>query len=249
MVKMGQKSLVLHSFLFFSFISELKGVWVTLNVEEGGGVLTLQKAQTVSLVCEARDHERAEELEWYRDKALVRLEEQNKFNSSSLCVQSVSEADHRVTFSCQLRRDGSVNASVQLDVRFPPDLSGTETRTAEVGSAVALTCNIYANPQVSVTWLKNDATLNLEEDGYSLYQDGKEATLSIAKVQYSHQGTYRCEALSPQHGNSTKTFSLTVEDKKTHFPFEPVIAGVVVVLCTVFLATFSRRKRIAACCK
>ncbi|XP_029629868.1 transmembrane and immunoglobulin domain-containing protein 1-like [Salmo trutta] len=80
----------------------------------------------------------------------VNLGEGNRVNVSSLCVQDVSQADHQVTFTCQLKRDPSLKASVMLIVHY---LSGTDNVTVEEFSDMVLSCPIYANPPVTVSWL------------------------------------------------------------------------------------------------
>ena len=69
-----------------------------------------------SLKCAVKNHTREEELLWYRGEGTVDLKSGNKINSSSVCVSSISENDHGITFTCKLRRDQSVSISVVLNV-------------------------------------------------------------------------------------------------------------------------------------
>ncbi|MBN3304635.1 TMIG1 protein, partial [Amia calva] len=223
----------------------LPAVQVSVHPAVSGGVISAQREDTLTLTCEAVEREGDEELDWYRETQRISLGPENRVNTSSLCVSPVSKADNRVTFTCQLRREASVNASIQLDVHFPPELSGTELVTMAQNQQVTFTCDVHANPPVSVSWMKNNERLNLDTGGYTLYQDGREATLSINKIQKSHEGNYSCVTDSPEYGQRTKSFTLTVEGEWTRFPYEPVIAGGVIVLCTMILAVISRKEKIA----
>ena len=73
--------------------------------------------EIVSLTCEsAAREEAAMELEWLRNGVQVSLAEGNKLGRSSLCVSPVTLKDHAAIFTCQLKGDASVNASVTLDI-------------------------------------------------------------------------------------------------------------------------------------
>ncbi|KAJ8386230.1 hypothetical protein AAFF_G00175500 [Aldrovandia affinis] len=236
---------VLKLSLLLYYAPRLAAVRVDSTPQADGGSIIVQPEDTVSLTCLVEEDELEKELQWFRDGGLVRLEEGNRLNHSSLCISPVSKNDNRVTFTCQLKEDACANNSVQLDVRFPPELSGTEAVATEEDSDVVLTCDIHANPQVTVSWLQDGGELDMEIGGYVLSQDGMKAQLSIANVKRSlHEGTYTCMATSSEHGNRTKSFELTVGDKTMKFPLGPIIAGLVVVFCTAVLAFLSRWKRI-----
>ncbi|KAG9351615.1 hypothetical protein JZ751_022866, partial [Albula glossodonta] len=180
---------------------QVNGSWITAELED-----------TVSLTCLVEAGESGKELQWFRNGGLVQLKEGNRVDQSSLCITPVSKEDNGVTFTCQLRTDASANASVHLDVHFPPELAGTEPMSVEEDSDVVLTCNIHANPQVTVTWLQDGIELDMTGRGYALFQDGAEARLSITKIKRSlHQGTYSCETLSSKYGHRNKSFQLTVQ--------------------------------------
>lgn len=80
------------------------------------GVIKTELENTVSLVCQPEGgHETEEELVWLRNDAAVRLQEGNTKGSSKVCVTPVYE-DHGATFTCHLRKNATVSASVTLDV-------------------------------------------------------------------------------------------------------------------------------------
>lgn len=83
------------------------------------GFVRSELDNTVSLTCltQGGSGTRAEEeLVWLRNGAQVQLMDGNKHGSSSLCVTPVTREDNTATFTCQLKRDANVNASVTLDI-------------------------------------------------------------------------------------------------------------------------------------
>ncbi|XP_072548070.1 transmembrane and immunoglobulin domain-containing protein 1-like [Salminus brasiliensis] len=205
---------------------------------------------TVTLSCQVQDSANEEELQWSRNNALINLQEGNRLSHSHLCVQNLTRDDHQVKFTCQLRRNTSVSADVKMSVLFPPVLSGEENVTVEETTEASLSCSVWANPQVVVSWLRDGAAVDLLKEGYTLYQDSREAKLIITKpYRNKHQGTYTCITNSAVFGQMTKLIHVTVRDKQMSFPLGPVIAGCVVVLCTALLAVLSRWSQISKCWK
>ena len=83
----------------------------------GGDMVKTKLKEIVSLTCEsAASEEAATELEWLRNGVQVSLAEGNKLGRSSLCVSPVTLEDHAAIFTCQLKGNASVNASVTLDI-------------------------------------------------------------------------------------------------------------------------------------
>ncbi|KAL7848878.1 hypothetical protein SRHO_G00205010 [Serrasalmus rhombeus] len=205
---------------------------------------------TVSLSCRVEGSDYEEELQWSRNIGLIDLREGNRLNQSHLCVQNLTHDDHRVKFTCNLKRNTSISASVKINVLFPPDLSGEENVTVEESREAKLSCSVWANPPVMVSWLRNGAAVDLVKDGYTLYQDSLEARLIIIKPNRDqHQGTYTCITESSEFGQRTKSIHVMVIEKTMSFPLNPVIAGCVVVLCTAALAILSRWSQISKCWK
>ncbi|KAL4608439.1 transmembrane and immunoglobulin domain-containing protein 1 [Arapaima gigas] len=210
------------------------------------GLIRVDAGRPVSLTCLLEITSAAdEELQWFRNEMPVSLQEGNRQNRSSLCLSPVSADDDGVTFKCQLRSNGSVSTSVQLEVFFFPELSGVDNVTVEEDGEISFVCDTYAKPQANVTWMFNGEVVDLGSGGYALFRNTWETRLSIYKVErHVHQGQYSCVVTSSKFGTRTKTFSLTVEGKKVKFPLGPIIAGLVVVFCTALLALVSRWKRI-----
>lgn len=97
----------------------------------------------------------------------------------------------------------------------PPALSGSEDVTVEETKDAMLLCSVWAYPQVTVTWLRDEQPLDLVAHGYSIYQDSREARLTITNIhREQHQGWYSCVARSTEFGERNKTFQLLVEGQR-----------------------------------
>ncbi|XP_034033334.1 transmembrane and immunoglobulin domain-containing protein 1 [Thalassophryne amazonica] len=218
---------------------------------DGEGIIGTELNSAVSLICQTSPGTLSEEeLVWLRNNARVSLLEGNKNGRSGVCVTPVTHEDNSATFTCYMARNASVTASVTLNVTYPPMLSGTDKIAIAEGGSFVLRCDTWANPPVSsVTWLLNGTTVDLLGD-FSITTDGRTTQLIAKRVKKSvHEGSYECVALSPKYGKFSKMFEVTVNEKRLPFPLFPMIAGLVVVLCTLLFAVVSRRKKIAKCCK
>lgn len=235
--------------LALCYSCQTRELTVLSNPSANGGLIRTELERTVSLSCMASASV-TEELQWLRNGALVALHEDNRQNQSSLCIQPISREDNTVVFTCQLKGDASVNASIELEVIYAPELSGMEEITVEEEGDLMLSCDVRAHPPVTVTWMKDAAILDLSSGGFVATNDGVTAQLYVSKIERGlHQGQFSCEANSTIHGTRVKSFKITVEDKTMKFPLEPIIAGIVVVCLTILLAVVSRWDRIMKCCK
>ncbi|KAM4620347.1 transmembrane and immunoglobulin domain-containing protein 1 [Polymixia lowei] len=232
-------------------VTQTLGIKIQSNPEVNiEGLVQTELNKTVSLTCLSEGAEAEKQLVWLRNGALVQLMEGNIYGSSSLCVTPVTHEDNAATFTCQLKGDASVNASVTLDVKYAPMLSGMRELTVEEEAGFVLQCDVRANPPVSVSWQRNGTLLDLSTGGFTVTNDGLMTQLTVNRVDRSvHQGTYQCETVSPIYGTSSKSFQVIVTDKTLKFPLMPMVAGIVVVLCTSLLAIVSRWKKIVKCCK
>lgn len=88
--------------------------------------------------------------------------------------------------------------------------------TVEDEAELHLTCDIWANPQVSnVFWTLNGSNVDLEESGLILTNDGLTTKLSTWKAERGrHEGAYQCSAtyLSKDY---TKTFNVKLTGQLT----------------------------------
>lgn len=82
----------------------------------------------------------------------------------------------------------------------------------EEKSDVVLSCDVSANPPVTLVWKKDGKVLDLTTGSYKTTNDGITAELSIPKAKRDvHQGTYICEVTSPIYGIMSRTFTVKVE--------------------------------------
>lgn len=223
---------------------------VVIDSQPGVGIegsIWTELDQTVSLTCRILEER---EVEWRRNGALVQLQEGNRMGRSNLCVTPVIHEDDDATFSCHLKGNASVSASVTLNVTYAPALSGTENVTIEEEAELLLSCDTRANPPVSVSWQRDGDLLDLSIRGLTVTNDGVTTQLRVRRVKRDwHQGTYECVTVSAMYGTSSRLFHVEVTDKTIKFPVMPIIAGGVVVGLTALLAVVSRWKRIMKCCK
>ncbi|XP_060910887.1 transmembrane and immunoglobulin domain-containing protein 1 [Labrus mixtus] len=242
---------LLHLLLYFA--SHTLGVRIESEpAVNSDGLIQLELEQSVSLVCQPEGVlETDEELVWLRNGAAVSLKEGNTKGGSKVCVTPVIAGDNEATFTCHLRKNATISASVTLIVTYPPQLSGSQEISIEEEETLVLVCDVWANPQVSsVSWMLNGSTVDLLEGVFTVTNDGFTSQLSTNSVEKNlHEGTYNCSAYSPMYGQHDRLFDVTVTEKTIKFPLMPLIAGLVVVFLTALLAVASRWKNIRKCCK
>lgn len=225
------------------------GIKITPTPAVSGGIIDVEVNDIVSLVCEHQTTSDAEddEIVWLRNGAVVKLGEENKNGRSSVCISPVITDDNDATFKCHLRNNSTLEDSVTLFVRYPPELSGTQEVSVEENEELVLECDIWANPPVeSVVWTLNDSRVDLLAGSFVVSMDGHTSQLSVSVVKGSmHQGSYKCTA----DGKYSKIFHVEVTESTMKFPLYPIIAAAVVVFLTLLLAFVSRWRKIIGCCK
>ncbi|XP_071193407.1 transmembrane and immunoglobulin domain-containing protein 1 [Salvelinus alpinus] len=237
--------------LVLYFTTQISGLEVKSVPEVSGGFVHTELEKTVSLTCLSEPQE--EELVWLRNGQLVSIAAGNTRGSSRLCVTPVTHKDHAAIFTCQMKNNASVNASVQLEVTYAPLHSGKEEVSVEQTREMELSCDVFANPPVLVSWQQHGDPIHLSEGAFLLSNDGCKSRLKVGRVDRAvHQGLYSCVTSSPVYPNRTKSFEVTVTDKTIQFQTDlifPMIAGLVVIGCTILLAIVSRWRWITQCCK
>ncbi|XP_043995705.1 transmembrane and immunoglobulin domain-containing protein 1 [Gambusia affinis] len=239
-------------FLLPSYASQTSVIRIdSTPIPSTEGVIQTETQETVSLLCILSGTPDDKELVWLRNGAMIKLDDGNKENGSSVCIHPVIHEDEGATFTCQLKSNSSHSASVTLNVTYHADLNGTEEVTLEEEESLNLQCDMRANPLVtSVTWKLNGTIVDLSTGGFIISNDGFNTKLHVKRVDRSlHEGEYQCTVTSPVYGDRNKIFHVTVTDKTIKFPLVPMIAGLVVVGLTALLAIVSRWRMIARCCK
>ncbi|XP_062868205.1 transmembrane and immunoglobulin domain-containing protein 1 [Trichomycterus rosablanca] len=219
------------------------------NPPTNGGFIQTEPESTVSLTCTV-DGSAGAELQWYRNGRLVNLKKGNNWDVSHLCVEPVTKGDNGAIFTCKLKTNPDVNTFIQLEVNYPPNLNGTEEVLAGEKSDIVLSCDVQANPSVTVVWKKDSELLDLSLSNYKTSNNGITAALYISNINHKiHQAVYSCETTSSIYGVKSKNFKVIVGDEVMKFPLGPAIAGVVILFFTFLLAVFSRWKKIVKCFK
>lgn len=249
---LGKMMMMMSVFLLvLYFTTQISGLEVKSVPEVSGGFVHTELEKTVSLTCLSEPQDA--ELVWLRNGQLISVAAGNTRGSSRLCVTPVNHLDHAAIFTCQMKNNASVNASVQLEVTYAPLHSGKEEVSVEETRELELSCDVFANPPVLVSWQRHGDPIDLSEGSFLLTNDGFMSRLKVARVNRAvHQGPYSCVTSSPIYPNRTKAFEVTVTEKTLQFQTDlifPMIAGLVVIGCTTLLAIISRWKWITQCYK
>lgn len=103
----------------------------------------------------------------------------------------------------------------------PPQLPGEENITVEEEAEFHLTCDIWANPEVSdVVWRVNKSIVNLEEIGMLFTNDGFKTELSTWKAERGrHEGAYEC-SVTYFSEVYTKTFNVKLTGQFSEYVLE-----------------------------
>ncbi|KAF5896404.1 Transmembrane and immunoglobulin domain-containing protein 1, partial [Clarias magur] len=201
----------IHLTLIFACGVHSANVTIQSEPPTNGGFVKTRPEQTVSLTCAVENSAQAEQLQWFRNGREVSLKDENRFNTSHVCVQPVDRDDNFVTFTCQLKSNANVKDSIQLEVQYPPALGQNVDMNVEEKSDAVLSCDVRAYPPVTVVWKKDDNLLDLSPSNYKTSNDGITASLSISNVHRDeHCGVYSCEANSTLFGVNKKSFNVTV---------------------------------------
>uniref|UniRef100_UPI00398F81EF transmembrane and immunoglobulin domain-containing protein 1-like n=1 Tax=Pristiophorus japonicus TaxID=55135 RepID=UPI00398F81EF len=230
------------------FVPGCTGVDIAVNDITADYRITMNISDSLSLKCTTVNNTQDEALVWFRGEREINLKSMNRINVSTVCIDPVTEDDNEATFSCHLSKDYNINTTVLLDIRFIPILSKNGDDPIEVHRRddVTLTCNVKSNPPALMSWYKDNSTLKMVAGKHSVHWDSSVFRLSIKKIEKVESGTYVCMANSTL-GSSNLAFQLTVKDKPYVVPYEPIVAGLVVVVLTVLFGIISRRNAILEC--
>ncbi|CAL8304690.1 unnamed protein product [Gadus morhua 'NCC'] len=243
------RTLLLHAVILC--VMQTSGVRIESVPGSVEQMIEMKLDGTVSLICRHKTAAGTDmELVWLRNNALVKLENNNRGDNSSICVTPLTHEDNGAIFTCQWKNDTTLNDSVTLNVTYASRTNGSEEFDMEEQETLVLLCDMYANPAVIVSWEFNGTQLEHTTGKVIVTNDGFTSKLTVNKLDMDlHRGTYICETNSPKHGKQRRTFSVGVKERTIRFPVMPIVAGVVVVFLTILLAIFSRRKKIAKCFK
>ncbi|XP_048468409.1 transmembrane and immunoglobulin domain-containing protein 1 [Rhincodon typus] len=228
-----------------NFVPGCAGVDIAINGITTDHIIVRNISDFLSLTCTAVNNTQDEELVWFRGDRVINLKSMNRINVSTVCIDPITENDNEAKFSCHLNKNHNINTAVRLDIKFIPVLSSDSDGQIDVyaGNDVKLQCNVKSNPPAVMSWHKDNSALKMVMGKHSVYWDSGVFSLSIKKVQNTENGTYICMADSTL-GSNNLTFYLNVKDQPYVVPFEPIVAGLTVVVLTIFFGIVSRRKLI-----
>ncbi|KAJ0004339.1 hypothetical protein NQD34_010553 [Periophthalmus magnuspinnatus] len=120
--------------------------------------------------------------------------------SGELTISSVQRSDAGYYICQALTVAGSIMAKAQLEVadalkdRPPPIIrQGPSNQTQALGGVTVLRCQASGDPEPTVTWRKNGASLLGKDPRFSLLEHG---SLQIQNTKLSDSGLYTCLATS-----------------------------------------------------
>ncbi|KAM3934816.1 transmembrane and immunoglobulin domain-containing protein 1 [Leptodactylus fuscus] len=224
-------------------LHEIAAVDLKLNNATYDNRHTGSLGDPVNLCCEVIGNMKEETLIWYRGTRQVDIKAENSVNISNVCIPELTVEDNGASFTCLLKRNTTIKLSLQLNVLFPPVLSGDTQINAEEGKTVDITCGYKANPAATMYWLQNDNVFTLPNN---FKQDLTTDTLKITieKVAKKDSANYTCVALLPDGNFTTRVFELIVGDRKVGLPVEAIAAAVVVGALIIAFGLFARRDKI-----
>ncbi|GBM98114.1 Hemicentin-1, partial [Araneus ventricosus] len=144
------------------------------------------------------------------DDTILQVQEAKKFHSGQYkCIASNAA--------------GSVEKSFDVYVKVPPRVVNTSepNKTVFVNQPIIMYCFVEAEPEASVTWVKDGIILNDILDPFiHILDDGQK--LQILRTRDSDDGTYSCEVTNSV-GNDSRSFVLNVLESLKSKEFQVVL--------------------------
>ncbi|KAG2469776.1 HMCN2 protein, partial [Polypterus senegalus] len=172
----------------------------------------------VTLPCPAQGSP-APEIHWFKN-GLDISDSQSGFSylqNGSLVIGSI-QTTHSGDYKCIATNEaGSSEKRYRLQVNAAPEIQEDgqpQNRTVTLNHPLTLTCDAYAIPAPSVTWLKNG--LPISEATRIWIQNGGQ-TLRIPRVQMKDSGQFSCH-FKNKVGEAERTFYIMVQEP-------PIISG------------------------
>ncbi|GIY13520.1 hypothetical protein CDAR_68362 [Caerostris darwini] len=132
-------------------------------------------------------------------------------NSDSILKVNEAKKFHSGQYKCIVSNAaGSVEKSFDVYVKVPPRVVNTSepNKTVFVNQPISLHCFVEAEPEASITWVKDGHILNDMIDPFiHILDDGQK--LQILRTRDSDEGQYSCE-VSNSVGNDSRSFILNI---------------------------------------
>ncbi|XP_078083679.1 hemicentin-1-like [Mustelus asterias] len=132
-------------------------------------------------------------IRWKKDARLVPLmsARYTVLPSGSLTILDSRASDSGLYRCSAVNRAGNASRTLQLIVHVPPKIHlSHHLLKAIAGQSVDLPCLAHGDPTPKIRWYKGDEALL---QGARDHLDGPDGSISIADVELSDAGTYRCE--------------------------------------------------------
>uniref|UniRef100_A0A670IF80 Hemicentin 1 n=1 Tax=Podarcis muralis TaxID=64176 RepID=A0A670IF80_PODMU len=112
--------------------------------------------------------------------------------SGSMKITETRVSDSGMYLCVATNIAGNATQSVKLNVHVPPKIQrGPRVMKAKAGSRIDIPCNAHGIPPPTITWLKDQNPILVDNRQYGASSDG---ALRISKVLISDSGIYKCVA-------------------------------------------------------
>ncbi|CAL1263761.1 unnamed protein product [Larinioides sclopetarius] len=181
--------------------------------------LTVYPGQTSYFPCSIQGHPPAD-IVWYKDDRLLRLDKDRMtlLPSGALEIQHVKSSDSG-TYKCnasnierhRISSTGTLTVSLDAEVSklsAPQFIAVPRSSFVVESESITLDCAANGNPTPKITWLKDGATIDLQEGSDGRHRIVGAGSLMINPAREGDDGTYMCRA--ENHVDSVDT-SATLE--------------------------------------
>ncbi|KAK9969102.1 hypothetical protein ABG768_027305 [Culter alburnus] len=148
----------------------------------------------IVLYCELSDPEAP--VRWYKNgvelQSMEGLHIQSEGTMRRIVIQS-ADFSHSGVYSCDAI-DDVIRFNVEVEappVRFSVLPEGERNKSIEVGSTIALQCEV-SDPLAYVSWYKDGAKL-LPQSGLDFKSEGTKRELFVQSAEFYHSGVYSCK--------------------------------------------------------
>ncbi|XP_022800131.1 hemicentin-1-like [Stylophora pistillata] len=200
-------------------------IQVTPSIETNPQASRIKEGENLTLFCNGSGSSLT--TSWTKNGSNINSSEDSRIlllaDNEQLTITNVSRTDNGA-YQCVVSNDvgnATSNAAI-LTVQFGPEISQPPSNTTKVeGQTVVFSCVVAGYPKPDVAWTKDGDKLDIAVDFRSNFssKDG-EHSLSIANVQQSDTGQYRCVA-----NNSLGTSTSTSATLSVQFAPEVTIDG------------------------
>ncbi|OQR70141.1 irregular chiasm C-roughest protein-like, partial [Tropilaelaps mercedesae] len=178
---------------------------ITVQVQYAPEIsLTADKAEireqdTVRFHCKTSAYPPPVSINWYRNDEPIKVDD----NQDVFELVRVSRKDNSNTISCEARNAVGVNRStVALNVIYEPQFKTSDKPVmAQLGTEVAISCDVDSNPKPEVVWTRQGSDVVL----------GRQQVYVIREMTSLDIGTYTCRATVPGFPDITNDYHVYIK--------------------------------------